>query len=604
MATMATSHQLSVLTNSSVKPPLNPSTGLSSSLHERPVTVSGRFSGIYYDDYDEEREGRGEVLDTSSLPKFANTADPAAIIQLSNLSDEEFYAKLLQLKSEQRKLLQKCEEVYIEKHKGVIEPTFPVHSHKGTDEEATRQQAQHKVQRPVSPLSAEIRESLATSQRCTTPPLREGGITPPLSAGHSPANRDHYSSFGKPPTGRFVHTIVSKSVASPKFDLERPSSAPISREHAQSLDDLRERAYELRRSIESGDDDDDDYIPDDTVSEPYKPKDISLAMSRIEDMWDNFQIDDYAPRRSDRQPRISSATVTHKEKKRREDNWRHRLTIPEPFSMTLREERKEKRKTKTQIEFEETQLARERAEEDECIKQFKATPVPAHVYLPLYDEIAEKAEHRRRHVRAMSAELLKSQEKPFNFVKREADKKQHQLMTRQCNQQGQPLQKETFKAKPVPEYIFDRSVDDKLMEEEEYRKIRMKMRSEELLRSASLPPNMEARQKMLEQKKKEQKLKSKRKSQKSHSRPRISHNVPNYDALYRQFQDELQRRKCERESTVAQPFRLETHRVLSSRQKEKIKRDIEKESEGLKENRWPYKTRTKPRSLGKFCCSY
>lgn len=171
-------------------------------------------------------------------------------------------------------------------------------------------------------------------------------------------------------------------------------------------------------------------------------------------------------------------------------------------------------------------------------------------------------------------------------------------MTRQCNQQGQPLQKETFKAKPVPEYIFDRSVDDKLMEEEEYRKIRMKMRSEELLRSASLPPNMEARQKTLEQKKKEQKLKSKRKSQKSHSRPRISHNVPNYDALYRQFQDELQRRKCERESTVAQPFRLETHRVLSSRQKEKIKRDIEKESEGLKENRWPYKTRTKPRSLG------
>ena len=585
---MATSHQLSVLTNASVKPPLNPSTGLSSSLHERPVTINGRFSGIFYDDYDDEREGRGEVLETSSRPKFANTADQAALLHLSNLSDEEFYDKLLQLKNEQRRLLQKCEQMYIEKHKGVIEPTFPldndVHSSfNKTDQKDILQ----------SLTSAEVKETLATSQRSVTPPLREGGITPPLSTGHSP-------NYSKPPTGRFHHTFNARSVNVPsKWDYpERPSSAPISREHAQSLDDLRDRAAALRRSIETSDDED---LYDDTVSEPYKPRDISMAMSRIEDMWDNFQIEEYAPRRSERQPRVSSATVTRKEKKIKEDNWKHRLTVPEPFNMTIREERKEKKKTKSQIEFEERKMQEMKEAEEECVKKFKAAPVPAHVYLPLFDEIIEKGEHRRQHTRAMSEELLKSQEKPFSFMKREADRKQHQLMMRECSQERKGTEKQIFKAKPIPDYIFDKAVDDKLLEEEEYRKIRMKMRSEELLRSASLPPNMESRQKLLEQKKKEQKMKSKRKAQKTHvhSRPRISHQVPNYDALYRQFQEELHRRKGERESTVVHPFRLETQRVLSSREKERIRREIEKDDETRKENRWPHKTsKGKPRSLG------
>ena len=564
MATMATSHQLSVLTNSSVKPPLNPVTGLSSSLHERPATISDRFSGVYYDDYDEEREGRREVLDTSSRPRFANTADPASVMYLSNLTDEEFYDKLLELKNEQRRLLQKCEEVYMEKHQGVIEPTFPFHI-QGSNKRQVEQSSYsaNKNEQPPLPVSVEVREPFLAPQRSATPPLREGRITPPLSHAES----DLHSSYSKPPTGRLTHTINPKTVTSPKWNVPpRPSSAPLMRDRAQSLDELRERAAVLQKSFDS--EDEEAYIPDDTVSEPYKPKDISLAMSRIEDMWDNFQIEDYIPKRSDRQPRVSSATVTRKEKKIKEDNWRHRLTVPEPFNMTLRDEKKEKKKTKTQIELERQRLLQEMEIDEELGKKFKAAPVPAHVYLPLYDEIMEKGESRRRHVRAMSEEVLKSQEKPFNFTKREADKKQHQLMMRQCSQERKTVEKPEFKAKPVPNYIFDKSIDDKLMEEEEYRKIRMKMRSEELLRSASLPPNMEARQRMQEQKKKEQKMKTRRKGQKSYPRPKTSHEVPNYDALYRQFQTELQRRKSQRESTIAQPFRLEARdRILQSRQK-------------------------------------
>jgi protein FAM161A len=361
-------------------------------------------------------------------------------------------------------------------------------------------------------------------------------------------------SNGKPPIGRRTIPAAAKSMASP---LPRPSSSSLPREIARSLDDLRSAALGLKKSFEENDG---DYVPDDTVSEPYRDRDRS--MTRIEHMWQNFSVDDYTPRRRRISlERPSSATITRKEKQQKKDSWRHRLTIPEPFSMTLREEHKEKKKSKTIQEFEQKRTQKEIDEEEELKKKFKARPVPAHVYLPLFDEIQEKSEEKRRHIRQMSAELLKSQEKPFSFIKREEDRKMHQRLNRDCNNKEEkaPVSTpETFKAKPVPKYIFDSTVDDKMMEEEEYRKIRIKMRAEELMRSAALPPTMNAREQMKEQKEREERMKSKKrsKSAKGIHRPRINHEVPNYDALYRQFQQELQRRKGMRESTVAKPFRI------------------------------------------------
>lgn len=108
---------------------------------------------------------------------------------------------------------------------------------------------------------------------------------------------------------------------------------------------------------------------------------------------------------------------------------------------------------------------------------------------------------------------------------------------------------------------------------------------------------------MKQQKEREIKMKSKKRSSKSASyRPRINHEVPDYDALYRQFQTELRRRKGEREGTVTRPFRLEGHRNMTCQ--EKIRQDIEKDEEVLKENRWPYKLpRKKPVNLGHMTSS-
>jgi protein FAM161A len=66
---------------------------------------------------------------------------------------------------------------------------------------------------------------------------------------------------------------------------------------------------------------------------------LSGAMSQIEDMWEEFSIEDYYPRS---RQRPSSATVTRKERNKKEKEWRHRITIPKPFKMTIREENKEK----------------------------------------------------------------------------------------------------------------------------------------------------------------------------------------------------------------------------------------------------------------------
>lgn len=589
MATMATGHELSVLTNSSVKPPLNPKTGLTTSLHERSAPLKDRLSGIFFDDYDELGQTREEILDTkpkSSL-KFGSVTTPE-ILNLSKVSNDAFYQKLLELKNEQRKILQKCEKMYISKHEGVISPTFP--DKKEVEDQRHEQQSKHTLDHAFQPERFYDDSDIVSSRIQQFP-----GSFKELSVPHERSMQwdSVRDSASKPPSGRHYIPFNAKSHTSPPT---RPRSAPNERHITRSLEDLRHTVLGLQPFSDS----DDDYIPDDTVSEPYKRRDKQHLL--LENMWDNFSIEDYAPKHISERP--SSANVTHKEKKIQDEGWRHRLTIPKPFSLTLREEKKAKKKSKSMIEFEQKLLQKHLEEEEECKKKFKARPVPAHVYLPLFDEIQDRSEEKRRQIKQMSAEVLKSLEKPFNFTKRDEDKKLHDhRLNRNCNQDEntQDSQKKTFvsfKAKPVPKYVFDTSINDKILEEEEYRKIRMKMRAEELLRSASLPPSMNAREQMKEQIAREERMRSKRKSKRSiATRPKINHDIPNHDALYKQFQQELQRRKSLKMATVAEPFRLETERTSKSLQA-KMKKEIEKEEGSVKENRWPYKMHRTKVKLG------
>merc|ERR1712126_136361 len=101
-------------------------------------------------------------------------------------------------------------------------------------------------------------------------------------------------------------------------------------------------------------------------------------------------------------------------------------------------------------------------------------------------------ETRRKHVKEYCQNLLQSQVKPFNFEIREQEKKAQRAMSAPIKRADKPP-KHNFKAKPVPKKVFDTKIDEKLQEDEELRKIRVRMRAKELLRESSLPPNMAER---------------------------------------------------------------------------------------------------------------
>ncbi|XP_062593301.1 protein FAM161A-like [Saccostrea cucullata] len=564
---MATTHGLTVLAHSCIKPPRNPKTGLSSTWHERANayhTFVLQNSDTDFNANSKNQDGHDDF--GRSVHVYTNPAIDEISSQLQDLDDNEFYQKLLKLKNEHKKTLYLCEQLYKKK----ISSDKPQSNGLPLDDE---------------PISSNVY----------------------LDGRHEDENaRDRYierdviqTTASKPPTGRqqFHTSPMSKKAGFSTMPLPRPSSAPVYRRRGSLTKSLEEEVWakiasERGQQRERADSDDELNTErllrtsDDIVRSSDEPE-LAAAMTRIEDMWENFSVEDYAPRQVKERP--SSASVTRREKEK-EKEWRHRITIPKPFKMTLREASKEKTKSKLQLEHEQ-KLIEEKVKEDlECQKKFKAQPVPAHVYIPLYDEINEKNEARKRYIKQYSQELLKSQEKPFKFHTREREDEKH------VRTSSEPVERDvhTFKARPVPGYLYDSSIDDQLKEEEEYRKIRIKLRAEEMYRKSQMPENMEMRQKIKDMKAKEKKIKSKRKSA---SASKVKHEVPDYEELYRHFQKELLRRKQEREGTVVKPFKLST---ASTTKRERILEDMKRDEEVLKENRWPYMTpRTTPRkSLG------
>ncbi|XP_046770987.1 protein FAM161A isoform X3 [Gallus gallus] len=312
---------------------------------------------------------------------------------------------------------------------------------------------------------------------------------------------------------------------------------------------------------------------------------LLLAKERIARMWDGFSVDEYLPPRKHGLPSAPAAGTTRKQKA-----WSPKVTVPKPFQMTIREARRkeQKVKSKSQIEMENNLLRKQLEEEAECQKKFRATPVPAAVFLPLYREIVQRNEERRKSVKERSKLRLLASQKPFKFIERE---KQRDEMRKMQLRDLSASEKKTkpFKAKPVPRCVYSPSVRDKLQEEELYREIRIRMRAEELLRHASLPTS---------------RLASKDANRKKHKcaepkeaehKPRIQPSVPDFDRLHQKFQRRLRQKQQLKHLTVCEPFHLRTPHIPSN--KGKVLRDIQEDEERLKETRWPYASpRHKPKT--------
>ena len=336
-----------------------------------------------------------------------------------------------------------------------------------------------------------------------------------------------------------------------------------------------EEYSETRRRTYSGNSDTDSWPDEDRAisKEPSQKSTVhyremfprrASALDKVEDMWQDFSVYDYPP----------EPLTPPKESKKNKSEWTPKITIPQPFSMSVREAKKSnKEKTRSQkILEEDMRLKKERAEA-ELHKKFRAQPIPATTFLPLYDEINRQNDFRRHHVRELSKAILKSTEKPFKFIKREEQKKQLRR-TKSLNNlsdlESKVTEKKKFKANPFPSQLFSLILADKVAEKEEYRAIRMRMRAEEMSANSRLPPNMESRGREYTDGKLRRKLMEKREKKafltKEHKfKPQINPDIPDFDELQWQFDKELRRRKKEREPTVVEPFNLRTAHVSAVR---------------------------------------
>lgn len=309
-------------------------------------------------------------------------------------------------------------------------------------------------------------------------------------------------------------------------------------------------------------------------------------------MWRDFQIPPHTGRLSSSLrslPLVPQAQESQQEHEQEggEPAWR-RSTIPKPFQMTLRESERRRRglKTRGEVEMENRELRRQLEELTECQKQFRASPVPAHIYLP------PQAERRKGPTTVP---------KPFSFLERERLKKERREQSRPPSEQDKVP---AFRAKPVPPSVHAAASGERLREEQLHRAIKIHTRAQELLHSAATPPSMVARR-----------LSERRKSKEAGGdhgdgghgdsgvphRPRINGEVPDFEASYRSFQKHLNKRRQWKASTTCEPFQLRTSQICSHR--ERVLAELEREQSSPRELRWPFLSPGPPPTPSSSLCS-
>lgn len=252
--------------------------------------------------------------------------------------------------------------------------------------------------------------------------------------------------------------------------------------------------------------------------------------------------------------------------------WIPSITIPQPFKMTLREARKKSQLMKSNmfLELDKLKDKRQSQDEAECQKQFRAQPVPAHVFLPLYHEIMEQNEVRRQIATQKRKELLLSTQRPFSFLEKEEKKKEairQKFLAAATPNESSKLKKVNRK---VPRSTNDTLLGDKLKEAELYREIRIQMRAKDLLES-SVAPIDTSNCRRDPQSRTATKTKQERlgflQDRSFSFKPRINPTVPDFEELYWAFQREAVRRQEIKEATRIKPFKLRTSN-LRGRQRE------------------------------------
>ncbi|XP_055984904.1 protein FAM161A [Sorex fumeus] len=201
-----------------------------------------------------------------------------------------------------------------------------------------------------------------------------------------------------------------------------------------------------------------DELPDFKTVYPQKKEEMNYAKELINNMWRNFSVEDYIQSKSADFP-------TSEKIKKKPKAWVSKITVPEPFQMTIREEKKKEQSMKFKSELEALHKIITQTQEDlECKKKFRANPVPSFIFFPSYREIVKQNEERRRYMKEKNKEALLASLKPFKFVVREEQK---QAIREKQLRDFLKCKKKTnqFKAKPVPRSTYGSSANDLFKEE-------------------------------------------------------------------------------------------------------------------------------------------
>lgn len=317
---------------------------------------------------------------------------------------------------------------------------------------------------------------------------------------------------------------------------------------------------------------------------------LSSPKEHIKNMWRGFCVDKTSPtkqqlssallqnhpgdRQATREPKAIGDRKSKKGKRSKQEGWRPQVTVPKPFKMTLRDTENKRKGIRScaEIERENEELRRELEELTECQRKFRATAMPAHVRLPLYEKLREQEEERRRAFRAAEQQRLFAAQRPFSFLERENIKKKRKELL--STKEQQENRRRPFRAKPVPRTVKEAALGEHQKEEQLYREIKKEMRATEMLLSATEPPSMLA--KRLSERRVQREEQS---ASRTNHRNRNSSQVPAFNASYKRFQKQLADKQECRPLTACEPFKLRTANISSHKERVTANTEAERRSQ-------------------------
>ncbi|XP_025788190.1 protein FAM161A isoform X2 [Puma concolor] len=312
-----------------------------------------------------------------------------------------------------------------------------------------------------------------------------------------------------------------------------------------------------------------DELPNLEKECPEKKRVMSYAKELINNMWTNFSVEDYI--------QCGHADFPVEKTKKKPREWVPKVTVPEPFQMMIREQRKKEANMKSKPDIEMVhQLLKKQEEESECKKKFRANPVPAFVFFPLYHDIVKQNEERRRYMKEKNKEALLASQKPFKFIAREEQKQA--IRDKQMRDLFKSKKKANrFKARPIPRSTYGSVTNGKL--EEPYRNIRMQLRAQELLQNSSPLPRRSGHRSCAARK-----LKGPEQAEKLKCKHNFRWQTADFEDLPERYQKHRSKQKFSKFLTVRKPSDLHAASNAST-QREKILADVAADEEHLKEIR-------------------